>query len=258
VLTADELERGRWIAEKLLKNRVPKDLTEWWGAIRGYDKKPEAEQKHSANAFLLACLLDYRRRERIDDPWIAVYKFFERSPEFRDDLWHRIYETPEEEWRSEAALTQHKLHRERRPHNRLWPIAGEIAYWFDGDARRIWSDGDAFNTLSRLYWIGDGEQISRMIVGALKDCDYVRGKGDPKADVRVCRVIGRCVLGEAIAPANPFPAIRVCREIHPSDPWELDGPLWLLGDKICKDGTPDCGNCHLREQCAFFQKNRIV
>jgi hypothetical protein len=229
-----------------------------WGAICGYDKRPETEQKHIANAFLLACLLDYRRRDKIDDPWNAVYKFFENGPEFRDDLWRKIYETPEEEWRSDFAFRRHKLHRERPPHNRLWPIAEAITYWFDGDARLIWKDKDAFSTLARLHWIGAGEQISRMIVGALKDCGYVKGKGDPKADVRICRVIGRSILGEAIPISRPFSAIRISREIHPDDPWELDGPLWLLGEKTCTSIAPDCDRCYLRERCAYFQKNRTM
>ena len=92
-----------------------------------------------------------------------------------------------------------------------------------------------------------------MIVGALKDCGIVSGRSDPKADVRVCRVIGRSVIGEAIDPANAFEAVRICRELHPEDPWQLDGPIWLLGEKTCKDKNPDCANCYLRKQCAFIQ-----
>ncbi len=247
-LAADELERRRWIAKELSAKREPKDLPTWWGGIAGYQGKEESEQKRVADSFLLACLLDYRRK---DDSWIAVSKFFERSPEFQEDLWGRICETPREVWRSEDTFRRNELHWMRRAHNRLWAIAVEIVYWFDGDARLIWSDGNAFNTLTRLYWIGAGEQISRMIVGALKDCKIVSGKGDPKADVRVCRVIGRSVLGEGIDPMNASSAIQICREIHPSAPWELDGPLYLLGEQICKDHAPDCQNCYLREKCAY-------
>lgn len=258
-LIADEIERRRWIAKELLAlaKRKPKNLPEWWGDIADYARKGETEQKRVANAFLLACLLDYRRSEKNDNPAIAVSEFFKRNPGFRDEVWRKIYETPKDQWNSDAVFKKHNLHRERRPHNRLWPIAAAITYWFDGDPRLIWGDGSAFNTLCRLYWIGAGEQISRMIVGALKDCKIVSGKGDPKADVRVCRVIGRCILGEAIDPVNAFAAIRICREICPSDPWELDGPLWQLGEETCKDGKPDCGNCYLRVKCASFGKGPL-
>ena len=75
LLTTEELERGRWVAEQLLKNQSPKNPFVWWGEIYEYDKKPDAEQKRVANAFLLACLLDYRRRVENDDSWGAVDKF---------------------------------------------------------------------------------------------------------------------------------------------------------------------------------------
>ena len=245
-LAADELERRRLIAKELLAKREPKDLPTWWGDIAGYSGKEESEQKRVASSFLLACLLDYRRK---NDSWIAVSNFFNCNPEFRANLWRRIYETPKQEW--EAAFNKYKLHGLRSPQNRLWPIAARIVYWFDGDARLIWSDGNAFNTLTRLYWIGAGEQISRMIVGALKDCKIVSGKSDPKADVHVCRVIGRSVLGKEIDPVKASTAIQICREMYPRDPWELDGPLYLLGKQICHDDKPDCPNCYLRENCAY-------
>ncbi len=245
-LSADQIVRGNWIVRELLAKQKLKDSLELWGDIAGYFGKEEAEQKHIANAFLLACLLDYRRR---DDSWAAVSKFLSRYPEFRNDIWRVISETPQQEWK--AASKQYNLHWESRPHNRLWPIAVEIVYWFGGDARCIWSDGNAINTLTRLYWIGAGEQISRMIVGALKDCGIVSGKSDPKGDVRVCRVVGRSILGMEIDPTNASKAIRICREIHPTDPWKLDGPHYLLGE-ICRGHTPDCRNCYLREKCAYY------
>lgn len=249
-LSAEEIELGDWLAGELLARREhePKDPLKWWGEIAIYTSKEEAEQKRIANAFLLSCLLDYRRREKFDDSGVAVSKFFSENPEFRDDVWRKICETPYETWCSK----KYKLHRESKPHNRLWGIAEAITYWFGGDARLIWKDRDAFSTLTRLYWLGAGEQISRMIVGALKDCGHVEGKCDPKADVRLCRVIGRFIRGDGIDPASAFTAIRICREIHPSDPWELDGPLWLLGE-TCTDAKPKCTECGLNERCRYFQ-----
>lgn len=252
-LTGDQLERGKRIAELLLANQELKNPLEQWGEIAAYASKVKSEQKRIANAFLLSCLLDYRRRPG-DDPWDAVDAFLKATPHFQDDLWKRITsDYSRQDWCEKATFEKYNLHWMRPAHNRLWPIAESICYWFDGDAGNIWSDGDAFSTLARLYWIGAGEQISRMIVGALKDCKIVSGKGDPKADNRVCRVIGRCVLGEAIDPVNAFDAIRICRELYPEDPWQLDNPIWLLGEKTCTDKNPVCGNCYLHEKCAFVR-----
>jgi hypothetical protein len=80
----DEGERRKWIAGQFLANREPKDLRAWWGEMADYASVGASEQKRIANAFLLSCLLDYRRRVQFDGPWEAVQICRELCP---DDPW---------------------------------------------------------------------------------------------------------------------------------------------------------------------------
>ena len=125
--TAYEIERRNWIARELLAKREPKDLLKWWGNIYGYAGKEDAEQRHIANAFLLSCLVDYRRRVKNDDPWYAVRAFLEQNPDFQHDLWKKITsDYSQQEWCTDETFGRYKLHWMRPAHNRLWPIAENI------------------------------------------------------------------------------------------------------------------------------------
>ena len=82
-----------------------------------------------------------------------------------------------------------------------------------------------------LWDLGAGDQISRMVVGALRDCGQLTGTAsDVKGDVYVCRVLGRAVLGEA---TDPETAVRLARQLHSADPWQLDAQLWDVGKSYC-------------------------
>jgi hypothetical protein len=231
--------RMRKIAALLLENRTG---TENWGEIINYPDKPCP--KKVANKFFLCCLLDYQIK------WQRAWENGERlimnvlhDP---DDIWAAITSFSEEFWRSKFA--EYKLHRYPNAHYRLWRIGGDICKRYDGDASKIWQSQESTEVLCRLSELGAGEQISRMIVGALRDCRQIKGSGDVKADVHICRVIGRMFSGKE---TNKDAAVERARQLNPIDPWQLDSPLWAVGNLYCHANQPDCLKCNLAPVCVY-------
>jgi hypothetical protein len=87
-----------------------------------------------------------------------------------------------------------------------------------------------------------------MTVGGLRDCGWLKGRADVKADIHVMRVLGRVFTGQ---PTTEDQAIAATRRMHPKDPWFLDGPLWQAGLNICKVTDPLCEECYLHSDCAY-------
>jgi endonuclease III len=164
-----------------------------------------------------------------------------------DDVWRAITSVSDSEWKSKR--DEYKLHRFPAGHNRLWRIGKRICDEYEGDARRIWKGKDPPAALEMLWGLGAGDQISRMVVGALRDCGQLTGAtSDVKGDVYVCRVLGRAVLGET---TDPETAVRLARRLHPDDPWQLDAQLWYIGKSCCHAGDPNCSQCYLAPHCAY-------
>jgi hypothetical protein len=182
-----------------------------------------------------------------------------------EDIWAKIASHIKEEWESKWKLkcksggedVEFYTHRYQRGHNRLWRIANEICSYFDGDARRIWQDSSAFDVLCRLNYIGAGEQISRMIVRALRDVGQIEGpaRGDVKADVHVCRVMGRLFFGEQ---TGPEATTGLARKLNPNDPSAFDFSLFTLGSTLCRATTPHCSPCYLKDECVYAQGQGAV
>jgi endonuclease III len=151
---------------------------------------------------------------------------------------------------------EYGLHWMRRAHERLWLIGERISDEYQGDARRVWEgeEPDAREVLDRLWALGAGNQISRMIVGALKDCGLVAGPSDVKADVYVCRVLGRALEGAEVKDAER--AVVMARKLYPADPWQLDWALWHFGEAYCHTNSPNCSACPLAPHCAFAAEER--
>ncbi len=216
-----------------------------WGPISRYAREKLTQE--AGNEFLLCCLLDYQ--SKADAAWKRASSFFRsQSEENRRELWKMIASMPEKEWRSEDNFKRCNLHWMRPAHNRLWRISQCICMFFDGDARNIWKGESVFDVMCRLYYIGAGEQIARMIVGALKDCKYLTGRGDVKADVHICRVLGRASRGEALSPIS---VLALSRKMYPQDPWLLDWPLWELGRSKCDAKSPNCKTCEISRVCRY-------
>jgi endonuclease III len=227
----------RMIASLLLENRA--EGTDWGEMSQLKDKPCE---KRLANRFLLCCLLDYQMSA--DVAWRNGERLVYKILGDPDDIWKEIASVSESEWKSKRS--EYKLHRFPNGHNRLWRIATRIHNEYGGDARRIWDGRNSQTVLEVLWDLGAGEQLSRMIVGALRDCGQIKGASDVKADVYVCRVLGRALFGETI---DPETAVRLARHMHP-DPWQLDAQLWYIGKSFCEASNPKCSHCYLGTHCA--------
>jgi endonuclease III len=236
-------ERMRRIAALLLPSeKSPAD----WGELSHLDEKPCT--KKIANKFLICCLLDWQMKS--DLAWKNGKRLVEEILDDPDDVWKAITSVSESEWASRR--DQYKLHRFPAGHTRLWSIAWHIGDNYEADARRIWAGKEPADVFRRLSVLGAGEQLSRMIVGALRDCGQLEGAAsDVKADVHVCRVLGRVVCGE---PVKPETAGQLTRELHLADPWRLDWPLWEIGTSFCHSRRPNCPKCSLAPECSYALK----
>ncbi|HLH36430.1 MAG TPA: hypothetical protein VKX41_17290 [Alloacidobacterium sp.] len=206
-----------------------------------------------ANRFLICCLLDFQ--QNADVAWKKGEALTEQLGG-AENVWLAISDFPREAWDS-------KYHEFGRPHRfhwgyaRLWGIANAICTRYNGDARNIWSNRSPYDALVHLWAVGAGDQISRMIVGALRESGQIKGdSGDVKADVHLRRVLGRAVYGHEIGVANAAQIIDLTRELHPTDPWQLDWPLWILGRSNCKATDPNCLECYLRPHCIYDRQHR--
>jgi hypothetical protein len=195
-------------------------------------------------------LLDYMQDS--DKAWTngdrLVHEFL-GNPE---DVWGAITSYTRDDWN--AKKKEYNLHWMRRAHDRLWSIAKDISKEYEGDARRIWEGYDARSVLENLWALGAGDQISRMIVGALKDCGLTAGASDVKGDVYVCRVVGRALNGKE--EKNAERAVAMARKLYPTDPWQLDWALWHFGQTYCHTTSPNCSECPLAPYCAYAAEER--
>ena len=204
----------------------------------------EACSKKIANAFLLCCLLDYQIDS--DLAWQNGGRLIKDILHDPDDLWGAITSVSESEWK--AKRDEYKLHRFPAAHTRLWLIARRICDEHGGDARQIWEGKSPREALERLWNLRAGDQISRMVVGALRDCGQIMGTtSDVKGDVYVRRVLGRAVWGKEI---DPEKAVALAHQLYPADPWQLDAQLWYIGKTYCRT-TPTCSRCYLAPYCAY-------
>jgi endonuclease III len=240
----DYQSRQNELTALLLQNR---NGGEDWGDLSHLNGTPCSKQQ--ANKFLLCCLLDWQMKA--DVAWANGYRLVEDILGNPDDLWQAITSLSESEWKSKRP--EYKLHRFRAGHDRLWKIAKCISDRYDGDARRIWEGQDAKSVLNNLWALGAGDQLSRMIVGALKDCGLVSGPSDVKADVYVCRVLGRALEGQEVDPKNADRAIALAQQLYPADPWQLDWALWYFGEAHCHLTSPECSTCSLAPCCTYAE-----
>lgn len=238
-------ERMHRIAALLLEHREGKEV---WGELSLL--AGQQCTKRIANKFLICCLLDWQMESTV--AWRNGYRLVESILGDPDDVWKAITSIPESSWASRHI--EYKLHRYGAGHRRLWSIAWHIYDIYDGDVRRIWTDKEPSDVIRRLGAIVAGDQIPRMIVGALLDCGQIKGTGDVKADVHVCRVLGRAVNGD---PADSETAGKLAQELNPMDPWQLDWPLWTLGKSHCHARTQDCARCYLAPHCSAALKRDL-
>jgi endonuclease III len=233
------------ISKTLLQNRSELDPNFW------YWLKPNLQPSmKDANKFFLGCILDWQMR--VEVAWENARRLAEDILGDPDRLWDEITSVKISDWM--AKRSEYRLHRFPKGHERVWSIGDRIAREYGGDARNIWQNQSIDATLFRLNFLGVGEQISRMVVGALKDTGQITGKGDVKVDIHVRRVLGRALQGYEFSLQEKNRVIELTRQMHPENPWMLDRPLYLLGKQICEAGVPKCELCFLQQVCAYSNR----
>lgn len=239
--------KSQSVATLLLDRRGNDDIEfwDWLGKFNG-----QQADKKSANKFLLGSILDYRIRT--ETAWENARRLAEDILGDPDDLWECIVSNSKSQWMSK--WNEYSLHRFPKAHERVWRIGNEIVARYDGDVRKIWIGQPPAKVLERLNELSVGEQIARMIIGALCDTRQILGTGDVKADIHVRRVLGRVLTGDLLSPDQ---AINITRQMIPENPWLLDKPLYLIGKRVCLATNPRCDNCYLRDECTFCNTSRI-
>lgn len=237
-MTAGKLRR---VAGLLLK---PRRKAEW----QWLNDRPGKAGLKRANKFFAACIVDYQTDA--DVVWERVAERIETDLGNPKHLWKMITAMPLRRWR--AQWNSKPWHKFPKGHERVWRIGKEIVRDYQGDARNIWRDQNPSKLYARLMTMRVGPQISRMVIGALKDAGEVRGRGDVKADIHIKRVLGRVMRGKDVSENE---ATEISRKMHPSNPWRLDLPLYRLGKTLCTKRNPRCPECSLRSECVFHAKH---
>ena len=238
-----EDSKDQRVARLLLTIRAQEGNTLFWPWLDELDGKPA--DKKRANKFLLGCILDYQIPAQ--RAWDNAARLAEQILGDPEDLWDTIAVIPHGEWMSRRE--SYSLHRFPASHKRVWKIGRQIVNQYQGDARLIWAEQPPAAVTVRLGALGAGEQISRMIAGAVADTKQIEGVGDVKGDRHVCRVLGRVFHG---SPLQPKDASSIARRIQAQNPWVLDRPLYLIGQQVCFASNPNCAECVLSPECVYF------
>jgi endonuclease III len=235
----------RSVGKLLIKNRWEDDDFGWEWLYP--NKSPSLKD---ANKFLLACIIDYQTHA--DVAWQSARRFAEDILGDPKWLWNEIVSISLPIWMSRQE--KYSLHRYPKAHERVWTIGNRIVQQYDGDARKIWKNQSIEAALYRLIDLKVGEQISRMVVGALFDTGLIQGKSDVKVDIHVRRVLGRVFYGEQFSASNVGEVIDLTRKMHPANPWLLDRSLFELGRNNCVALSPKCDECYLGGVCTHSNR----
>jgi len=231
-----------------MQNKVAKMLISNWEVDPDfwYWLKPDQRpSKIDANKFMLASILDYQMRAEV--VWENARRLAEDIYDDPESLWQLITSVSLDEWMSNRK--EYSIHRFSKGHERVWTIGRRLVHYYEGDARAIWEGQSVEEILVRLNDLRVGEQISRMIVGALIDTRQISGRSDVKVDIHVRRVLGRLLQGNEFGEDDKKRVIELTREMSPENPWLLDRPLYLLGKQVCTATNPKCSECYLNEVC---------
>lgn len=165
------------VARLLLRHRDADPSGWYWINAPGLKRL----SKKRANKYLLACTLDYQMSDGA--PWENAKRFAEDDLRNPASLWECITSAPLSVWKRKFRV--YGLHRFPKAHERVWKIGKRVVEWYSGDARKIWEGSATADVLERLLELGVGEQLSRMAVGGLRDCGWIKGRADVKADSHV-------------------------------------------------------------------------
>ena len=178
-----------------------------------------------------------------------------------ENLWAAIRNTNRETW--DKWWEEGKFHRFRKTVCNAQYENADIMKRYDDDARKIWEGYknacDLEKRLTEFHGVGPG--ITNMIIGGLFDLKQIDPKQidpkemDVKPDVHVCRVLGRVFAGEEFTKEDV--AVEKARQMHPENPWNLDRPIFTLGQDYCHAKKPKCEDCYLKTHCKYYCKNKM-
>lgn len=245
ILDSERLER---LSKALFESRKEFEEFDFWPWLSEFKGKPAT--KKAANKFIFAAIIDYQMDA--DIIWKKARWLTEKQWHDPDDLWQKVASYSHHEWM--GLWREYGLHRFPHAHERIWRIGGEILEKYGGDARNIWTEKGPIEVLHDLMELRMGPQISRMIVGALLDTKQISGDTEmkhtcPKADLNLCRVLGRSVFG--VDEIDSKEVTSITKRLNPEYPWELDLPLFSIGRSYCTKSKPKCDECPLSNCCSY-------
>lgn len=263
--------REEGVRKLLIENR---DITDGyhWPWLGG----PGRLSMRHANKFLLGACIDYQIRA--DKAWENAGILAETILGDPDDLWAAIRKVGFQKLRNvfggehkangcrrcaeghqlvrskDSDIPRHtSLHRfKNQAAKRVWNVTQIVLKCYGGDARKIWNDRPADAVHDRLVGVGLGTNLSHMVVGALLDTKQIKGRGKLKADLNVCRVLGRVFFGEQVTPEE---AHRIAGTIESDNAWSIDGQLYALGQENCSVTNPNCLGCFLQTKCEYYDRH---
>ncbi|MGI9346939.1 MAG: hypothetical protein ACR2PV_02995 [Gammaproteobacteria bacterium] len=237
------------VGRVLLENH---DEFEDWPWLNGALKENRAATKEEANNFFIGAMMD--RQMPSDAAWKNTEELTQEFLGNPANIWEEILSMPESEWN--LAWQKRKFHRfVNRMSKCIRDNAKIMVSEYQSDARKIWqhqSGGEIKENLEGFSGIGPA--LSDMILGALQDTKQINTEKplNVKADVHVCRVLGRVFQGDSCESAE---AICLTKKMHPKNPWALDNSLYWLGKNRCFAKNPNCKECYLAEQCEYNKRN---
>jgi len=234
-----------------LRRSSPRFSTSEWPWLSGSD--PDNLMIQDANRFLCACILELNAGKT--DVWTNTEYFVREILEEPENLWRSILLHSPQGWADQ--FWEYDLHPEPAVHARLYDVASLMVRYYHGDARQIWSDylSSPQEVFRRIKVLGVPRSTACLIIGALKDEQYLEGVFDIVGDVVDSRVLGRIACGEGTG-LTSYQARILGRMIAADDPWMLDRPLYVLGMSYCGPG-PRCRKCPVHNLCVYAVSNTL-
>lgn len=227
--------------QKLSKD--PRSTPMYWEWLSDAGQRPLS--KTEANNFLLGCILDVRASAC--DTWENCVFFLEEVLKNPEDIFAVIADYTQAEWEEE--FDAYGLHPERSVHLRVHHIARGMMRLYRGDGRLLWELDPATpqEVYKRLVMLGFSTTAAAMVVGALKDENYLSGPFDLIPDAGVTRVVSR-LLAQHETLLSADDVVRTGRYMYAPDPWALDRPLSSLARQTCKKKM-ECSICPMADIC---------
>ncbi len=213
-------------------------------------KSPEAIQLIHDNsfAFISACCLD--RGTKAEIIWTIPYWLYQQVGHYDPS---RFYTLSLDKIASLFDRLPQKPRYTNAAPRTFQEICRIVVEEFEGSADNIWKNRratDVKRTLVSVFGVGSGiANMSLVLIEGLyhltfSDLDYANM--DIKPDVHTMRVLYHLGVSPAI---SEMEAIIAARQLSPTYPGAIDGPLWSIGRNWCHPTNPECTSCPINSCC---------